>query len=313
MTSLALDDVFTEPSRPTKARSTVARAYVEVLGVFLMFFGASVLFAVSDLAGRLTEPIRDPSWAVLTPQAVDDLAHAALAVAVVILLGRTSGITRADLGLAWRRDEHGRVARWSEIRLGALAFIALIVGSVVAAIVKTHGPHLGFASTARFAYETAHSIEAGIMEECVVLAFLVTRLRRINRPVAEIVAVGLILRMSYHVYYGTGAIGMGVWGALFILLYWRTNSLLPLIAAHVWWDFVLTLSHHWNTAGGIAILCTLAFVVAAGISALVTSVRRSNGVPWSASAPIGWYLDPESSEWRWWDGTAWVVRTDAPV
>ena len=61
------------------------------------------------------------------------------------------------------------------------------------------------------------------------LEFVVSALRQAGRPLAEIVIVAVALRMSYHDYYGPGVIGIAVWAAVFVWLYLRTGSVIPLI------------------------------------------------------------------------------------
>lgn len=46
-----------------------------------------------------------------------------------------------------------------------------------------------------------YAAQAGFIEEIVVLALVVTTLERARRPRAELVAVALLLRASYHFYY----------------------------------------------------------------------------------------------------------------
>ena len=112
-------------------RLSARRAYAEVLGLFLAFFGASATFAGFAFAGRIDPETPDGSWATYLPGVVDELAMAGLAVAVVQLLVRTRGGGPADLGLRVRRDDAGRARWWAEIRLGAWALAACVLGMLI--------------------------------------------------------------------------------------------------------------------------------------------------------------------------------------
>jgi hypothetical protein len=113
----------------------------------------------------------------------------------------------------------------------AWAVLALVVGSVVTSIFKTAGYPFGRASASNLVYGAVRSFNAGIVEETVVLAFLVITLEQARGRSSEIVAVALVLRGSYHIYYGPGVIGILVWASLFVWLFLRTRSLLPLTSS----------------------------------------------------------------------------------
>jgi hypothetical protein len=294
------------PADPSPSGGLAARsAYTDVLLVFAAFFGVSVVEAILLLAGRYAGPSADASWSEYGPAALQDLARAGLAVAIVILVARRRGLTRRDLGLAWRRDERGRVRGFAELRVAALAIIAFSAGAVVTRL--AHGSNslpVADPSAANLVYECAHSFESGVMEEVVVLGLVVALLRLARRPVGEILAVAVLLRMSYHLYYGTGVVGIAVWAAVFVWLFWRTRSLLPLIVVHVWWDTVLTLARRWPTIGGIGGLVVLVVLIVCGVSWAGNHLRKRAPTP--ALAPAGWYRDPVVTEQlRWRDGSAW--------
>jgi hypothetical protein len=107
----------------------------------------------------------------------------------------------------------------------AWAVLALVVGSVVTSIFKTAGYPFGRASASNLVYGAVRSFNAGIVEETVVLAFLVITLEQARRRSSE------VLRGSYHIYYGPGVIGILVWASLFVWLFLRTRSLLPLTSS----------------------------------------------------------------------------------
>jgi hypothetical protein len=288
------------------------RAYAEVLGLFLAFFGASATFAGFAFAGRIDPKTPEGSWAVYLPGVIDELAMAGLAVAVVLLIVRARGGSAADLGLRVRRSADGRARWWAEVRLGAWALLACVVGMVITGQFATDSIPPGPTNAANLLYDAATSINAGITEELVVLGFLVATLLVARRRTLEIFAVAVVLRVSYHLYYGPGAVGITVWAALFAWLFWRTRSLVPLIVVHVWWDLVVTFSDHVPVVGGVGALAGVGLLIVAPISWLVERASApshpSDSLPpptWTA--PPAWYPDPlGEAAWRWWSGTTWT-------
>lgn len=82
------------------------------------------------------------------------------------------------------------------------------------------------------------AVKNGVLEE-VVLAYLLTRARQLDRgPVAAVVAVAL-LRGCYHLYQGIGGgVGNVAMGLLLGAWFLRTRRVAPLVGAHVLIDLV---------------------------------------------------------------------------
>ena len=77
------------------------------------------------------------------------------------------------------------------------------------------------------------AIENAVLEEVIVVGYLLTRLREFNLPVGWMIACSAVLRGSYHLYQGFGAfIGNAVMGVIFALFFLRTKRVMPLIIAH---------------------------------------------------------------------------------
>ena len=68
------------------------------------------------------------------------------------------------------------------------------------------------------------------------VAALVTALEAARRPVWQIYAIGLAMRVSIHLYYGPSALVMMIFGGLHLWLYRHTRRLTPLICAHIAYD-----------------------------------------------------------------------------
>ena len=85
---------------------------------------------------------------------------------------------------------------------------------------------------------------AGVLEEIVVLGYLVRRLEQRGWSVQWIVTVAVAVRVSYHLYYGPGVIPIVLWATASVLLYLRIRRLLPFIICHVVWDVRVGIADH---------------------------------------------------------------------
>jgi membrane protease YdiL (CAAX protease family) len=83
-----------------------------------------------------------------------------------------------------------------------------------------------------------------VLEEIVVVGYLVTRLREIGFRTWQAVATSAVLRGSYHLYQGLGAfVGNAIMGAIFGVFFARTRRVLPLVVAHTILDVVAYLGY----------------------------------------------------------------------
>lgn len=261
------------PAGPISAR----RAYLEVLGVFAAFFAAGIVAGGEALARKYTPP--SGSWAMFTPATIGQLTMAALAVAVTVLLSSRRGITPRTLGLGLPRTADGGVAVASAFRMGVWAVVTLAVGGTITAVLAGHHQLVQpvVHDNSYLMYTTAASVAAGVIEEIVVLAFLVTTLRQAGRPIAEIVAVAVLLRCSYHDYYGPGVVGIAVWAAVFVWLFLRTGSVIPLVVVHFLWDVTIFWAQRWHWLNAARTIVALLLLAAATFSWLAEVSKHKGG------------------------------------
>ncbi len=350
----------TDPSAPANRRYwwspapepdlppiSTKRAYTEVLLVYAAFFLTGVLAAALLLAGRYDNPLANGSWAAYSPQAIDVLAQSGLAIAVVLLLAARRGVSTSALGLTLPRGPDGRFAPGLTTRILAWAIFAQVLGGIINALLQTGHLPTTTPNAPELIFAVTDSIQAGIIEELVVLAFVVVTLRQAGRPWWEVTLVALVLRGSYHIYYGPGVVGILVWAALFYWIYLRTRSLIVLMVCHTAWDAVGFLSQRWAAVAAVAILVAVGVWIAAPITWLVERNRPPPGLQWypgqpsrgapstwqgwpngqpsqlpqpsqpsqpsQAMAPPGWQPDPAGVHyWRWWDGQRWTEYVSGP-
>jgi membrane protease YdiL (CAAX protease family) len=277
-------------SSPQPPPISARRAYAEVLIVFTLFFAASIIDAGETLSGNVPAPTG--SWGVFVPSAVDYLSTALLALLVVVLLAARRGISPRALGLRLPPDSGGKSSPGRAVQMAAAALLALVVGAIVTVNLETgHLAQPVHPSAPYLMYAFVESIGTGILEEMVALVFIVSTLRQARRPTAEIIIVAVLVRCSYHIYYGVGVIGIAVWAAVFVVLYLRFRSVIPLIIVHFLWDAVQFLSVKWRVIGGLGELAGVALLVAGLIIWIVAMASRGpgKGLP---SPPPGTYPSP---------------------
>jgi len=181
---------------------------------------------------------------------------------------------------------NGTLAVSATVRILGWAFLAQVLGGIVNVLLQSgHLPDQEV-NAPELVSAMFDSVHAGVIEELVVLGFVVVTLRQAGRPLWEITLVALVLRGSYHIYYGPGVFGILLWAALFFWLYLRTLSLLPLMVAHVAWDAVAFLSQRWPLVSGVAFLGLIALWLACPILWLI----ERNNRPHLAGGPLdtGW-------------------------
>ena len=83
------------------------------------------------------------------------------------------------------------------------------------------------------------ALQNAILEEVIVVGYLITRLRQLSLSPVALIAFSAVLRGSYHLYQGFGAfVGNAVMGVVFALFFLRTKRVMPLIVAHSLLDIV---------------------------------------------------------------------------
>ena len=284
---------------PPTPRISALRAYSEVLVVFAAFFAASVLVGAEALAERYPRPTG--SWAIFLPATVSLLGSSVLAVLVVVLLSARRGITMRSLGFRWPTARDGKAGSASTARVAAWAILALLAGGL-ATVALANGNALAqptHQDASYLIYAMAASLTAGVVEETVVLAFVVTTLRQAGRPLPEVLLVAILLRCSYHDYYGLGVVGIAVWAAAFGWLFLHTGSVLPLIIVHAAWDANIFLGQRWHAVQIGSALVFLALLLIAAISWLADlRARRAQmrGGDWHAGPQATTVDEPLADE-----------------
>jgi membrane protease YdiL (CAAX protease family) len=223
----------------------------EIFAVFAVSLGASALNALLDLVGSLLArrslasqqallvgSLAANHWLDLALQ-LAGIAEALTPVVLVLCLMARSGEPPSAIGLDG--TEPGRDA----LRGAILA--ALIGGSGLALYLAAF--HLGISLNVvaeslpavwwRIPVLILSAAHDGILEEILVIGYLLRRLDQLGWTPWKAIACSAILRGSYHLYQGFGAFaGNAAMGVIFGVLYRRWGRVTPLIVAHTLIDAV---------------------------------------------------------------------------
>ena len=236
---------------PAGAELSRARLRNEVLLVLGVSLGQSAVYSVVTIVGRITAETRlSDQTATLNPSQSPrpylDLTYQLLGIFFALvpvflalhLLNRQRSAV-ALLGLDGRRplfDLGSGVLLAAVIGLPGLGlvWVASQLG-INANLVPAALPDLWWAVPVLI----LSAIQNAVLEEVVVVGYLVTRLRDLGLRLWSVVLISAVLRGSYHLYQGFGAfVGNAVMGVVFALFFIRTRRVWPLIVAHSLLDIV---------------------------------------------------------------------------
>lgn len=224
----------------------------EVLLVLGLSLGQSAIYSLVRIVARLTDerPLSEQSAALNVSQSVRpwlDLTYQLLGIFFALLpvllalhlLNRYPGNAVRSLGL-----DAGRPGRDLAYGAGLAALIGLPGLALVWAAAQL-GLNVSLVPSAL--QETWWAVpvlilaaaQNGILEEVLVVGYLMTRLGELRWSVPAIIAASALLRGTYHFYQGFGGfVGNVVMGVIFALVFLRTRRVMPLVVAHTLIDVV---------------------------------------------------------------------------
>jgi membrane protease YdiL (CAAX protease family) len=217
----------------------------EIFAVFAVSLGASAVNAVLSLIGSLLQrrplagqhallvgSLAPNHWLDLTLQIVA-IAESLAPVFLVLYLMARSGEPPSVIGL-----DGSQPAR--DVGRGVV-LAALIGGAGLGLYLAAF--HLGVSLNVvpealpavwwRFPVLLLSAIQNGLLEEVLVIGYLLLRLDQLGWAPAAAIACSALLRGSYHLYQGLGGfLGNAAMGVIFALLYLRWRRVMPLVIAH---------------------------------------------------------------------------------
>ena len=241
----------TGPGAPTLSLPPPRLLRWEIVAVFALSLGASALNALLNLIGSLLAPqslgrqqallvgsLAVNHWLDLALQLAAIAEDLAPVLLVLYLLAR-SGERPSDIGLD--TSQPGTDAARGAILAaviggsGLLLYIAAFHLGVSLNVVPESLPAVWW----RIPVLLLSAAHDGILEEIVVLAYLLRRLDQLGWTPWKAIACSAVLRGSYHLYQGFGAfIGNAAMGVIFGVLYKRWGRCTPMIIAHTLIDAV---------------------------------------------------------------------------
>ena len=230
-TTLAAMELAPTPPAPASKRTL----YEEVLVVLALSLLASAAFAIVDL---FKEPLKGviayaaPQTTFFVEQVLGFVFGLA-PVFLVVYLVRRDGMGVGEVGLALddpRRDAARGAVLFAVVGLAGLGiYLAAVALGVNRFVVPAPPPDHWWTYPAVF----MNAAGAALLEEIIVLGYVLTRLRQIGwAPLAAVLAAAL-LRGGYHLYQGWGGFaGNFLMGLLFGSLFLRWRRTWPFVIAH---------------------------------------------------------------------------------
>ncbi len=240
----------TVPRVEALSRRTLRDEVLLVLGVSL---GASAVFALLNLVRSLTaaKPLNqqtrtlvqavtpDRPWLDLAFQLAEIGFAVVPALLAVHLLKRDHDGAATALGFFPRRpgfDLAGGAALAGLIGLPGLGlYVVARELNFNVTVVPAALPHAWWVIPVL----VLASVQNAVLEEVVIVGYLMTRLRQLGWQTSAIVMASALLRGSYHLYQGFGAfLGNAAMGVVFALFFIRFRRVGPLVVAHALLDIV---------------------------------------------------------------------------
>lgn len=207
-------------------RLTRPRAWTLALAAFVIGFGPAVLNAVIFLATR-TRGAGYQTWrSVLDPILTSITSTGALVLLAVVIGWNLTGRNPAP---------------WHGLRKELLAGGVLAIPIAISFALLTGTNHLfGLSSTFPLLADTGPnnatdftgSATAGFAEEPLFTLLIPVVLRASGMRWRWIIATSAVLRVSFHIYYGPGAVWLALWAACSVLVVARTGCIWGVAIMH---------------------------------------------------------------------------------
>ncbi|MFI5936252.1 CPBP family intramembrane glutamic endopeptidase [Actinoplanes sp. NPDC051494] len=229
--------------RPPATRSQLRW---EIAIVLLLSLGSSAVYAVVSLIAKLTagKPLSQQTATLNASQSARpylDLTYQLLgiffALVPVMLALYLLNRERPALGIDLRRPAPD--AGWGTLLAAAIGLPGLLLVYVAATLGLNAQIVPAALNPVWWAVPVLilSAVQNAILEEVIVVGYLMTRLRTLGWRLWWIVAASAVLRGSYHLYQGFGAfVGNAVMGVVFALFFLRKGRVMPLIVAHALLD-----------------------------------------------------------------------------
>jgi hypothetical protein len=250
------EQAIAEAARPVP-RPQRRRLVIELVIVLAIFPLPFVVSALADLTGSLLGEgpgARIPNlfpghsaaaFPFLLAEILLPLAAGALVLYLISQPDGDGGLPAIGLGKALLRADLALV-----LPVFLICFLVGELGTSFILVSAFHirgiSPSLGNFPSYYSILDVMNGVTSGIVEELVVLGYLIRRLEQLGLNSFWVVVLAVIARGSYHLYYGLGVLPILVWALASVLVYRRVRRLLPFILVHVSWDAGLIISQYFG-------------------------------------------------------------------
>lgn len=217
----------------------------EILAVFAVSLGASAVSAVLSLVGSLLQrgslasqqallvgSLAPNHWLDLAMQIVaiaENLAPVFLVLYLMTRSGESPSLIGLDASQPGRDLGRGVVLAVLIGGAGLGLYFAAFQLDVSLHIVPEALPNVWW----RIPVLLLSAVQNGVLEEVVVLGYLLLRLEQLGWSPVAAIACSALLRGTYHLYQGLGGfLGNAAMGVIFGLLFLRWRRVMPFIIAH---------------------------------------------------------------------------------
>ena len=230
---------------PQQSVSPVSRAHRWTdLGLVLL-----VAFAVS-IVGSIFRTFHSGPLNHSNRQLALGMIDEAIPLVLLFVLLKRQGRSLGDLGFSFRWTDVPKA-----VGLTVAGFIASYIGFIAMRFMYYAFTHHSFADSGAHNDFSATSVWLilpflvlnGFHEEILVRGYLMTEWIELRGSAPMAALISLAVQTSYHLYYGVfGALLVGCGLSVFAIYYAKSRRLMPVILAHIFWDFVTVFSrlHH---------------------------------------------------------------------
>ena len=271
----------------TAPRLSRPAAVAVVLVAYLLFFGRGGVRAVQvDLTGEVLDPT-DFGSAAGVLEVTSRVTQLAGAVLLLVLVCRWLTIPRELAGIP-RRPAHAEPA---------LASVGIIVAGLIAggmllqALTGGDDPNAaagGVVSNGWALLSLFGGLNAGVVEEIIIVALPVIVGRRADLHPLLIIGASAVLRWPFHAYHGLlpALPWTLLWGSAYTVAFLYLRRLLPLIVVHALYDAQIDMYIAYGDPGRLVVLA-VGLVMVLVLAVRVVSDRRRRRDPGSARLTAG--------------------------
>ena len=250
------DRLGARPLADSKLRRLFGWETLVVLSIFPL---GSTIAAITYLLMRVTTGFEisngsmvidgEPGLSLTLSIGIVISGFAAAGLVIFLLIRNGEGLRSIGLaGHRFRKDLALLLPVWFFVQI-----IPQTVGSAIVA--GAHLPRYSIVTlpvpVAFLSVALLKSLQASVVEEIVVLGYLVRRLEQRGWTPTTVVVIAVLVRVSYHLYYGPGVLPIVLWAIASVVAYRKLRRLMPFIICHFVWDASISINSYSHLAAGI--------------------------------------------------------------